>query len=51
MLVRHVEDHNCAQGPQNNPFQGDAEEQNNGNKKMSGLGKSHYQMLELVKEQ
>ena len=25
MLVRHLEGHNYAQGPQNNPFQGDAE--------------------------
>ena len=51
MLVRHLEDHNYAQGPQNNPFQGDAEEKkNNGNKKMPGLSKSHYQMLEPVKK-
>ena len=33
MLVRHLEDHYYAQGPQNNPFRSDAEEQNNGNKK------------------
>ena len=51
MLVRHLEDHNYAQGHQNNPFQGDEEKQNNGSKKMSGFGKSYYQMLEPVKEQ
>ena len=51
MLVRHLEDHNYAQGLQNNPFQGDAGKQNNGNERTPRPDKSNYQMLEPVKEQ